>query len=441
MEGIAPSERIAASFQYPRLDVATQQFSTFQAFSGLFRSLHSGLVAQAAYFPGDVTCRAAGKNHHENEADTMNFVNGRQHASSHLEDRGADSIKRIDRRNRLCGRRWIASMCLPGLLMALTSVPVEAQVLRLWGDDTSGQISGAPDGEFKAIAGGALHSLALRFDGTPVLWGVGPFGPPPIPAALATERFNSIAIGRNDAVLIQLDGSLAAFGRTSAIVDVPSGFYKAVSVSAAYAVAIGDDGRLKAWGLDSHSTVSGPTTGLLNAPKGGVFKEVDSIVLYSLALHEDGTIYGWGSEGSNGTNVLDGWTPTPEDPRIFYLPGESYKAISAGNVHALAIRPDGSVTGWGNGSGGALDPPTHVRFKAIDAGWGYSIGLSTDGILWGWGTPTKSPFAAQAWTFASLGWQRHGNTDQYYVPDERFKSISAGAFHIMAITAGRSPVR
>ena len=330
MEGIAPSERIAASFQYPRLDVATQQFSTFQAFSGLFRSLHSGLVAQAAYFPGDVTCRAAGKNHHENEADTMNFVNGRQHASSHLEDRGADSIKRIDRRNRLCGRRWIASMCLPGLLMALTSVPVEAQVLRLWGDDTSGQISGAPDGEFKAIAGGALHSLALRFDGTPVLWGVGPFGPPPIPAALATERFNSIAIGRNDAVLIQLDGSLAAFGRTSAIVDVQSGFYKAVSVSAAYAVAIGDDGRLKAWGLDSHSTVSGPTTGLLNAPKGGVFKEVDSIVLYSLALHEDGTIYGWGSEGSNGTNVLDGWTPTPEDPRIFYLPGESYKAISAG---------------------------------------------------------------------------------------------------------------
>jgi hypothetical protein len=296
-------------------------------------------------------------------------------------------------------------------------------------------------GRIQGNSGGALHSLALRLDGTPVLWGFGPFGPPPIPAALATERFNAVAIGRDDAVLIQLDGTLAAFGRQAAIVNVPAGFYKAVSVSAAYAVAIGDDGRLKTWGLDSYPTSQGPVTGLLNAPKGGTFKEVDSIILYSLALHEDGTIYGWGSLGSNGTNVLDGWTPTPDDPEISYIPGESFKAISAGNVHALALRPDGTVTGWGNGSGGALDPPTHVRFKAIDAGWGYSIGLATDGTLWGWGTPVKSPFAVQGWTFASQGWQRYGDSQHYFIPNERFKSISAAAFHVMAITAGRKPKR
>jgi alpha-tubulin suppressor-like RCC1 family protein len=111
-------------------------------------------------------------------------------------------------------------------------------------------------------------------------------------------------------------------------------------------------------------------------------------------------------------------------------------AIAAGNVHALAIRPDGTVTGWGNGTRGALHAPAHVQFKAVGAGWGFSIGLDTDGTLWGWGTPVQSPFAAQAWTFASVGWTRFGDSEQYYVSGERFKSIAAAAFHVMAITAG-----
>lgn len=318
------------------------------------------------------------------------------------------------------------------LLLGLLAAPVQAQVLRVWGDDASNQISSAPEGDFKAVMGGAISSLALRFDGTPVLWGVGPIGPPSIPAALAAERFQAIAIGRDDAVLIYQDGTLAAFGRNAPVVSVPAGFYQAVTVAAVHAVAIGDDGRLTAWGLDS----IGPLGGLLNAPQGGPFKAVDSSVLYSLALHEDGTLYGWG-HGSNGTNVLAGWAATPEDPKIFYIPGESFKAIAAGNVHAIAIRPNGTITGWGNGSGGALNPPTHVKFKAVTAGWGFSIGLSTDGMLWGWGTPVRSPFAAQGWTFASQGWTRDGDTEHYYVPGERFKSISAAGFHVMAITAGR----
>ena len=334
---------------------------------------------------------------------------------------------------------WLAGLVGFLLNLGLLFFPVQAQELRIWGDNASSQISSAPVGDFKAATGGALHSLALRFDGTPVLWGTGPFGPPTIPAALAAERFHSIAIGRDDAVLIQLDGTLAAFGRNTPVVAVPAGFYKAVSVSAAAAVAIRDDGRLTAWGWDRYPPVVGPVTGLLDAPRGGPFKQVDSILLYSLALHEDGTVYGWGSVGSNNTNVLAEWTASLEDPQVRYWPGETFKAIAAGNVHALAIRPDGSVTGWGDGSGGALDPPTHVKFKAIDAGWGYSIGLGTDGTLWGWGTPVKSPFAAHAWTFAAQGWQRYGNTEHYYVPSERFKSISAGAFHVLAITAGRKP--
>lgn len=310
--------------------------------------------------------------------------------------------------------------------------------LMVWGDDASGQLADAPDGNLKAVAGGSINGLALRPDGTPVLWGTGPIGPVSIPAALAAEKFRAIALGRDDAVLMRQNGTLAAFGRAEnspVVANAPSGSYRAVTVAAVHGVAIANDGTLKAWGSDSFPSANGPLTGLLNAPEGGPFKEVDASVLYSLALHQNGTLYGWG-HGAQGTYVLDGWTATPEDSAISYIPRQTFKAIAAGNVHALAIRPDDTVIGWGNGTEGALDAPAHVRFKALAAGWGFSIGLETNGTLWGWGTPVKSPFAAEAWTFASQGWTPFGDSGHYYVPDRRFKLIAAAAFHIMAVTAG-----
>lgn len=326
------------------------------------------------------------------------------------------------------------------VLLGLLATSVQAQNLMVWGDDGSGQVSGAPEGDIKAIAGGAINGLALRWDRTPVLWGSGSIGPPPIPAALATEKFFDVVIGRDDAVLIRLDGTLAAFGRNAPVSHVPGGTYYDVAVSARHAVAIADDGTLVAWGWDNAPPPNDALTGLLNAPAGGPFYAVDASVLYTLALHVDGTLYGWG-HGANGTNVLSGWPSTLEDPKNYYIPEQTFKAMAAGNVHALAIREDGTVTGWGNATGGALLAPSHVRFKAVSAGWGFSIGLSTDGVLWGWGTPFKSPFAAQPWTFASQGWTRYGDTGQFYIPNQRFKSIAAGAFHVMAITAGRGPER
>ncbi len=311
--------------------------------------------------------------------------------------------------------------------------------LRVWGDDASGQISDAPAGNLKAVAGGSFNGLALRQDGTPVLWGSGPAGPLSIPAALAAEKFRSVAIGRDDAVLMRQNGTIAAFGRDSAspiVASAPTGSYRTVTVAAVHAVAVANDGTLTAWGSDNYPSPNGALTGLLNAPEGGPFKEVDASVLYSLALHQNGTLYGWG-HGAHGAYVLDGWTATPDDPGISYTPGQSFKAIAAGNVHALAIRPNETVTGWGKGIGGALEAPAHVRFKAVAAGWGFSIGLEPNGTLWGWGTPVTSPVAAaQAWTFASQGWTRFGSTEHYYVAHERFKLIAAAAFHIMAVTGG-----
>jgi alpha-tubulin suppressor-like RCC1 family protein len=325
-----------------------------------------------------------------------------------------------------------------------------ANELRVWGDNSSQQISGAPEGHFKVIAGGSINGLALFRDKRPVLWGKKPNPPPPnapgaepLPAALQTEKFDGAALGRDDAVLIRQDGTLVAFGQKASIKNnVPAGRFRAVTVGALHAVAIAkDDGTLTAWGSNDGFGLT--DLGLLNPPAGGPFEAVSAVVLYSLALHQSRKLYFWGrapdaSAPEPERRFLNGWTPTAGDPKILTVPGE-FTAIAGGNIHALAIKPDKTVTGWGTKEAHgleALTPPADVLFQAVDAGWGFSIGLDTNDTLWGWGKPVKSPFATQAWDFADLqGWTQSENGG-YYVPNERFSTIAAAAFHIMAITAG-----
>src|SRR5689334_9221829 len=145
------------------------------------------------------------------------------------------------------------------LTLLLNATYVEGQRLMVWGDDTSLQISGAPDGCFKTVApGGSINGLALHCDGTPVLWGVGPIGPPAMPEDFAHEKFRAAAIGRDDAVMIRTNGTLAAFGRDATLGSVPAGQYRAVTVASVHAVAIALDGTLTAWGSDSWPPPDGP---------------------------------------------------------------------------------------------------------------------------------------------------------------------------------------
>ncbi len=308
--------------------------------------------------------------------------------------------------------------------------------LHVWGDDSFHQVSGVPLGTFRALAqGGSINGLVLRIDGTPVFWGFSAnAGPDSLPAALKVQKFQVAALGRDDGVLIRRDGTLAAFGKRASIAAVPAGSYRAVAVGAFHAVAVSEKGTLTTWGDDPFFQ------GLLNAPRGGRFTAVALRNVYSLALSAGGTLYFWGPPPTGDDfNFLDGWTPTREDPNIYFIPGETFTTMAAGNVHALAIRRNGTITGWGDSRDGALSPPTHVRFTAVAAGFGFSIGLDADGMLWGWGKPRELslPGSGSPWTFAEQGWAQHGNSEHYFVPDMRFREIAAGASHILALTPDR----
>lgn len=341
-----------------------------------------------------------------------------------------------DRHNRGAAVLFRMAVVVPIIvLLGLFVAPVRAQSLMVWGDNSRGQVSDAPTGDFEAISFGSFLGNALRRDGTSVVWGKNVAGQPIVlPSELTTERFRAVTTGRDDSILIRNDGTLAAISQNPALANVPTGDYRSVAVSAANAVAIAKDGSLATWGSDSPFM----SNSLLNAPIGRKFEEVSSRVFYALALDKQGTLYGWG-RGAQGTNVLLNWPATPEDPQIYYRPGEKYEAISAGNVHALALRKDGTVTGWGSAASEALNPPTHVRFKAIAAGWGFSVGLATDGTLWGWGAPVAGAPDVRLWTFESQGWTRYGDSGHFYFPNRRFGSVAAGAFNAIAVTADGGP--
>jgi RHS repeat-associated protein len=128
---------------------------------------------------------------------------------------------------------------------------------------------------------------------------------------------------------------------------------------------------------------------------------------HSFAIKSDGTVWTWGNQAiglpGNGTNTggtsLAG--PTPAPTSAF----GSIVSLAGADVHAVALRPDGTVWAWGDdqygtvGAGGSGDTtcgsvlcatqPIQVSspgpFIAVASGFLNSYALKWDGTVWAWG--------------------------------------------------------
>ena len=71
--------------------------------------------------------------------------------------------------------------------------------------------------------------------------------------------------------------------------------------------------------------------------------------------------------------------------------------ISAGHVHSLAARADGTVVAWGNGGQGQTDvPPGLSHVTQVAGGWVHSLALKDDGTVVAWAT-TATPTSPTGW--------------------------------------------
>jgi len=99
---------------------------------------------------------------------------------------------------------------------------------------------------------------------------------------------------------------------------------------------------------------------------------------HALALKPDGSVVGWGLNSYGQTTITDSAT-------------NGVVAIAAGNLHSLALKADGSVVGWGNNDFGQTTIPASatngVVAIAADGGFdsGFSLALRADGTVVGWG--------------------------------------------------------
>lgn len=229
-----------------------------------------------------------------------------------------------------------------------------------------------------------------------------------LPPAHAQIR-QVVSAGDGSFYLVKDDGSVLGWGSDSyamslrpptprGILPVPSpmpipGKVRHIAGGRNSAYALLDDGSVLAWGWNDYGqlgTGPGPARGVTQPvpiPTLSRVVQVSSLGYHVLALRDDGAVFAWG-EGSSAT---------PQ--RVSGLP--EIQQVAAGLNHSLALARDGRVYAWGRNRDGELglgslvpvSSPTLIPslsgIIAIAAGGAArstSAALSSSGTVYAWGS-------------------------------------------------------
>jgi len=226
--------------------------------------------------------------------------------------------------------------------------------------------------------------------------------------------------------------------------------WKQVSCGRIHTAAIKTDGTLWTWGRNAYygqlginSTFGGDfrNTPVTTFVGGTNWKSVDSGGYHTSAIKTDGTLWVWGSN-ENGQLGINQGNVSRLTPVTTFIGGTTWKSVSGGRLHTVAIKTDGTLWTWGKNNSGELginegdvntDRNTPVttfvggtNWKSVVCGYAHTAAIKTDGSLWTWGGNGGGALGVN-------GGSNRSTPVTTFAGGNNWKSVSCGRTHTAAI--------
>ena len=317
-------------------------------------------------------------------------------------------MKVLRRKRRLAGYTALALILSSAAAVAagpaqarVSVIPVVSRVVASWGDNSIGELGDgtlttrslyrdiAAGSDVVQVAAGRIHNLALRSDGTVSAWGINEHGAlgdgtttdrsTPVQVSGLAGVMTQVAAGEEFSLALRSDGTVWAWGRNDrgqlgngapsySPVSVP---VKVAGLSQVTGISAGSDSALAAeasgisaitsvwaWGNNDDGQLGDGTTTVHSTPERvtGLPVSIAGITVgaqFAAVLGTDGSVWSWGSNALGQLNIAPPGSVVTRPVNVIAV-GSRITQISAGAVHMLALRSDGTVLGWGNNQFGEL---------------------------------------------------------------------------------------
>ena len=280
------------------------------------------------------------------------------------------------------------------------------------------------------LSAGCEHSVGVRRNGSAWAWGLGTCGrlgdntvtdkSSPISVAGGFTDWCQLSAGRQHSLGVRTNGTAWAWGHNnygrlgdntnvdkSSPVSVVGGFTDWCQLSADnnHSLGVRQNGTAWAWGINDQGRLGDNTTTSRRSPVSVVggftdWCQVSSGFAHSLGVRCNGSAWAWGlnTYGRLGDNTI----VTRSSPVSVVGGFTNWCQVSAGSLHSLGLRTNGSLWAWGSGALGRLGDNTAVSKSSpvsvvggftdwcqVSAAGTHNLAVRQNGSVWAWGDNTS----------------------------------------------------